>query len=95
MYLAFHYPFFGSSTVDAHQIHCPNCPPGNNAWVERDISTCDPGDIFTCAQCGKEIIINWGLYEPDHLSNWLSSEHCPHSYCKLKYAQLKEEMGWE
>ena len=91
MFVAFHYPFFGSPTVDAHQIKC-EC--GANNWKEKDITTCDPGDEFECAECGKKIWINWGLVEPDHLSGWISSEHCPHRLCRLKYQQLRREMGW-
>lgn len=92
MYVAIHVPFFGSSTVDAIQIRCPQCNANN--WIERDISTCNPGDEYICSDCSKKIWINWGLVEPDHLSTWLSSEHCPHNLCILKYKQLKEEMGW-
>ena len=92
MFVAFHYPFFGSSTVDAQQMQCPDC--GANNWIERDITQCNPGDEYTCAECHKSVFINWGLVEPDHLSGWINSEHCPHRLCKIKYAQLREQMGW-
>lgn len=50
MYLAFHYPFFGSVTVDARRIECPHCPRGlefgENDWEDKDISVCNPGDTF-------------------------------------------------
>lgn len=98
MYLAFHYPFFGSATVDAHPLECPRCPRGvahgTNDWKDADIAVCNPGDHFTCNRCGQDVIINWGLAEPDHLSTWLSSEHCPHRLCKIKYAELCAQMGW-
>lgn len=93
MYLAFHYPFFGSATVDAHAINCLHC--GANDWQDRDITTCNPGDTFTCNRCGSTVYVNWGIDEPDHLSNWISSEHCPHRLCKLKYAELRVVMGWD
>ena len=48
----------------------------------------------TCKPCGKVIYINWGLEEPNHLSTWLSSEQCPHRLCVIKYAQLRQSMGW-
>jgi DNA-directed RNA polymerase subunit RPC12/RpoP len=92
MFVAFHYPFFGSSTVDAQQMRCPQC--GANDWRDRDTTTCNPGDEFECAKCGKKVYINWGLVEPDHLSGWISSEYCPHRLCRTKYAQLREERGW-
>lgn len=92
MFVAFHYPFFGSATVDAHQLVCPRC--NSNDWKDRDISSCNPGDEFQCARCGKIVWINWGLEEPDHTSTWLSSEHCPHWLCQSKYAELREAMGW-
>lgn len=93
MFLAFHYPFFGSATVDAHVIVCPQC--GANDWRDREIATCNPGDELKCNQCGKMVFINWGLVEPDHLSTWLSSEHCPHRLCKLKYAELCQQQCWQ
>lgn len=93
MFLAFHYPFFGSSTVDAHTVSCPSC--GANDWQDKDVTVCNPGDKFICNRCNQEMMINWGLVEPDHLSNWWSSEHCPHRLCKIKYQELRIQMGWD
>jgi hypothetical protein len=92
MFLAIHSPMFGEPNVDAVAITCPGC--GRNEWNEQAIEECNPGDEFTC-ECGKKVTINWGLVEPDHLSSWLSSEHCPHRLCKVKYRQLSESMGWK
>ena len=90
--MMFHTPFFGSATVDAQTMTCPQC--GGNDWKERDISTCNPGDVYECAKCDKRIFINWGLEEPDHLSTWINSEHCPHRLCKMKYEDLSVARGW-
>jgi hypothetical protein len=90
MYLAIHTPLFGSVNIDSQTIECPNCPRGKergvNDWQEKSIATCNSGDEFICNRCGSKIIINWGLEEPDHLSNWINSEHCPHRLCKIKAA---------
>jgi len=59
------------------------------AWYIRD---CYPGQRFICKKCGKPMFINWGLVEPDHLSTWVNSEHCPHRLCRLKYRQLKQTL---
>ena len=93
MHLSIHVPMFGSASVEAKPVECPVCQKGRehgvNDWVEANIETCEPGDTFTCARCGKSVIINWGLVEPDHLSNWKNSEHCPHRVCKLKRDLLR------
>lgn len=85
MYLAMHTPVFGASTVEGRAIECPYCPRGielgANDWADKDISKCNPGDEFVCNKCGQKVIINWGLLEPDHLSNWKNSEECPHRLC--------------
>jgi DNA-directed RNA polymerase subunit RPC12/RpoP len=93
MYLIIHTPLFGASSVEAKPIECPTCPRGAehgvNDWVEQSIATCDPGDRFTCARCGVQVIINWGLVEPDHLSTWKNSEHCSHRLCVLMAQRIK------
>jgi hypothetical protein len=94
MFLAVHVPMFGSPNVDAIQIYCPRCPKATNDWVDVPIETCSPGDRFACARCGHQVMMNWGLVEPDHLSIWLSSEHCLHRLCRIKYAELVEANGW-
>jgi DNA-directed RNA polymerase subunit RPC12/RpoP len=92
MYLAIHVPMFGSPNIETKPIECPYCPRGKelgtNDWEEKDITTCNPGDEFVCKKCGKKVFINWGLEEPDHLSNWLNSEYCPHRLCRIKYKEL-------
>lgn len=99
MYLAMHLPMFGTAKIDSRPIECPKCPKGKERgvsnWVEVPIDDCFPGQQFTCAECGTVVTVNWGLEEPDHLSTWLSSEHCPHRLCKIKYAELRVEMGWD
>lgn len=99
MYLAIHSPMFGTANIDSHQIECPFCPRGKeqgiNEWEDIDITSCNPGDKLVCKRCGKAVYINWGLAEPDHLSTWLNSEYCPHHLCKLKYAELVEELKKE
>jgi hypothetical protein len=98
MQLFIHVPMFATAHVDSQRIECPYCPRGKefgtNDWQERDISTCNPFDEFICNRCGKSVFINWGLVEPDHLSTWMNSEHCPHRLCRLKYAELCRENGW-
>jgi DNA-directed RNA polymerase subunit RPC12/RpoP len=93
VYVAFHYPFFGSSTVDGYQLLCPDC--GANDWEQREIAVCNPGDEFKCQRCGKKVWINWGLVEPDHLSSWLNSEYCQHRVCRLKFSELGTKKGWD
>lgn len=95
--LVAHYPMFGSATVDAHIIKCPTCPEtslGVSDWQDRDISQCNPGDEYVCNVCKTKVIINWGMVEPDHLSTWISSEHCQHRLCKIKYKEMKDKLGW-
>ena len=98
MYVAFHSPMFGTAHVDSHPLECPFCPrgkeKGQNDWEARNINVCNPGDVYTCLQCGRSVTINWGLVEPDHLSNWVNSEYCPHRLCKIKYQELCLERGW-
>jgi hypothetical protein len=98
MYVAFHSPMFGTAHVDSHPLECPFCArgkeKGQNDWEERNINVCNPGDVYTCLQCGRSVTINWGLVEPDHLSNWVNSEYCPHRLCKIKYQELCLERGW-
>lgn len=93
MYLAMHVPMFGSMNVDSKPIECPTCPrgvsKGASDWQERNISTCDHSDAFTCNRCGTVVTVMWGLEEPDHLSTWQNSEHCPHRLCRIKYAELQ------
>lgn len=92
MYVSFHLPMFGTPHVDAKPMECPVCPRGEsmgaNDWKERDISTCNPGDKYECVRCGTVVEVMWGLDEPDHLSNWMNSEYCPHRLCKLKFTEL-------
>ena len=96
MFLAIHVPMFGTPHIDSHRIDCPVCPRGAehgvNDWQPESIESCSPGDQFTCARCGAVVTILWGLTEPDHLSNWMNSEHCPHRLCVLKYAELKTKL---
>lgn len=97
MYVAFHMPMFGSLSIDSKPLECPTCPRhkehGANDWLDADITTCSAGDKFTCARCGTAVTVMWGLDEPDHLSNWLNGEYCPHRLCKIKYAALLAEMA--
>jgi hypothetical protein len=96
MYLAIHVPMFGTAHIDSRPIECPTCPRGKehgiSDWEERDITRCNPGDELVCKRCGTKVYINWGLAEPDHFSTWLSSEHCPHRLCRLKYQQLLAQL---
>ena len=98
MMLYMHMPMFGTPHIDSKPIECPHCPrgkeSGENNWVDIDLTECDPGDQLTCKKCGNTVYINWGLVEPDHLSSWLNSEYCPHRICKLKFAELCKEKGW-
>jgi hypothetical protein len=93
MYLAIHVPMFGSPNIEAKLIECPTCPRGvehgANDWDDVDISQCSPGDCFKCSVCGTIVTANWGLVEPDHLSNWKNSEHCPHRLCRLLAEKLQ------
>ena len=91
MHLSVHVPMFGSPNIESKPIVCP-CRANN--WAEIPIKECSPGQILVCLACGKSVTINWGLVEPDHLSNWINSEHCPHRLCRIKYAELQREKGW-
>lgn len=98
MYLAFHMPMFGTLNIDSKPVECPTCPrlvslPVSD-WQDKDISTCNPGDQFTCNRCGTVVTVMWGLDEPDHLSTWMNAEYCPHRICRLKYAELVRQKGW-
>lgn len=93
MYLAMHLPYFGASTVESTAIVCPTC--GRNDWQDIDLSYCNPGDKLACNQCSHCSFVTWGLVEPDHWSTWLSSEHCPHRLCQLKYRELRAASGWD
>jgi transcription elongation factor Elf1 len=94
MFISVHVPMFGSANIDSKPINCPYCPPGTNDWQQCSLEVCNPGDKLQCSRCGKEVTINWGLTEPDHLSAWLNSEHCPHHLCEIKYKELKAKEGW-
>jgi hypothetical protein len=98
MYLAIHVPMFGTPNIDSKPIECPTCPRGIqfgvNDWEPQDITICNPGDKFTCTKCGTVVTINWGLVEPDHLSSWMNSEHCPHRLCRIKYEEWKRAKGF-
>jgi hypothetical protein len=93
MFLAIHVPMFGTANIESKPIECPTCKrgisSGTNNWREVDVTACEPGMVLTCAECGGTARINWGLVEPDHLSTWINSEHCPHRLCREKYQQLK------
>lgn len=94
MFLAIHVPMFGSVNIESKPINCPYCSSGMNDWKDAPISTCSPGDRFTCTKCERDAIINWGLCEPDHLSTYINSEYCSHPLCIAKYAELLSLKGW-
>lgn len=61
-----------------------------------DMANCYPGQKLECVNCGKVITMNWGLDEPDHLSNWINPACCPHRICQHIYSgeaqKQKDEM---
>lgn len=85
MHLAIHTPMFGADGVESHAINCPKCGTSVSGADLEDapIEECNAGQEFKC-KCGQSLFINWGLVEPDHLSKWISFEHCHHWLCRVK-----------
>lgn len=93
MHLAIHTPMFGTANVESRVINCPSCGPSVDGadWEDAPIDDCYPGQQFKCKKCGNVVFVNWGLVEPDHLSTWISFEHCPHRLCRLKTITARAE----
>ena len=94
MILSFHTPLFGTTHTDGQLLICPRCGAGDWDWHGGPIGTANPGDRIKCLRCGKDVIVNWGLVEPDHISTWIDGEYCPHRLCQAMYKKLKVKNGW-